>query len=807
MKLPLILLILLQLPSAALAQFYDRCVRIPDDAPQEIADAAEELAKWLTLGAGSEFTVGKGGISLRLAESDDAELADRGLEAFRIRGTNERLSIVGNSPKAVRHGVYVYLDKLGFRWLLPSESWTIAPNLATIQINVDEVHEPAFRLRNFFGTGGFGGRLPVDPEMRLQARWERWKEQNRFGGDVQLAGHAGEAFNHAHREILEANPEFFAEIDGKRQPWGVTTKLCTANPKVRELWVADRLKKLEADMARFPNDPRSASVSVEPADGADHCECAKCRKIGTVSDRAFDLANHTARAVAAKHPGKLVNLYAYNVHAAPPNFSVEPNVVVLVAPYAFQRTGLPGDELVKAWAPRANHLGVYDYWAIPDWANCEPVLAYERGTAKKIRFWHGQGVRAFLGESSFSAGNVGLTWYLASRLLWNPQADERAIVNEFFDLAYGPAQAPMRRMHERWAAGYLLSEHELALAFRDLAEARRLAPNSAIRARIDDFVLYAEYLRLWRAYWETEPKSPTRLDRADELIRYLWRIYPSAMVHSFRMYQLIALRHERGNPRLLEKWPQKDASAAAWQNLAEPDEVEVAAMLENGLRDFTPLEFEPREFGEKLQPLHRPEKISDELVQTPEFAGTHEFEFWAPPEVDRIVLPMRCGKREDYPGNLVLVLGPDGEEIHRHTAPSDGAWHDLTIPISQSGNHRMIIHDQKIFFRLKAPRNLPFVVKGWKASPALPAKVYFQVPPGISNLAIAQESVVPLKIHDATGNEVAQSPKKLFLVEIPASAGGEIWSLSNFKTYRPLRLLNAANVFSFAKEGMMVPVE
>ena len=123
--------------------------------------------------------------------------------------------------------------------------------------------------------------------MKLQAQWERWKERNRFGGDVHLAGHAGEAFNHAHRDILEAHPEFLSEVDGKRQPWGVTTKLCTSNTKVRELWVADRLKKLEQDMTRFPNDPRSSSVSTEPADGGGHCECKRCLQIGSASDRVF----------------------------------------------------------------------------------------------------------------------------------------------------------------------------------------------------------------------------------------------------------------------------------------------------------------------------------------------------------------------------------------------------------------------------------------------------------------------------------------------------------------------------------------
>ncbi|MHC4880096.1 MAG: DUF4838 domain-containing protein [Planctomycetota bacterium] len=761
-------------------------VVVPRNASPALLETADQFAKALEAGTGEAFEVSELAVdgAVRFVRADFENP-----ETYHV----SNLQIRGASDQALRHGAYAYLHELGFRWLLPSPAWEIVPQLDGIEIAIDETRTPAFRLRNFFGTGGFGGILPVDPERKLQKRWDLWKQQNGFGGDIAVAGHSGEAFNHSHREILERHSEYFAEIDGKRQPWGVTTKLCTANPELRKLYIADRQTKLRRDIETLPgDDPRARTVSVEPADGGGHCECKRCRAIGSVSDRVYFMANEVAKSMRVEFSGRYASLFAYNQHAAPPQFDLEPNVFVLVAPYAFQRTGLPGDELVKAWGRRTPNLGVYDYWAIPDWANCLPVISNVDATTEKIRFWNHQKVSAFLGESSSSAANVGPTWYVTSRLLWNPDTDAAALADEWFDLAFGPAKEPMRRMHRRWARGFVLSEHELGLTFRDLAEARQLtAANPAVSQRIDDFILYAEYIRLWRDY--------RNHDQPDELIRHIWRTYERAIICSFRMFQLVARKH----PELYETWPLKNADAASWQDLPEFSEAEISEILKRGVASHTPLQFTQHEFNDELVPVHKPEKLSETYVKTPFFAGTHEFEFWAEQPV---TLRLRVNKRENYPGNFVRVVDAQGRMILSELAPSDGETHDLVIPVEGPGNHRMTIHDQKIFFRLEIPENLPFVARGWNASPALPAKVYARVPDRIERLAIAQQSVVPLSVFDLNGNLIQESDKAVFTVDIPKNTS-RVLTLSNFKTYTPLRLLNAPEIFAFSPDGLMAPKE
>src|SRR5690606_30148218 len=117
------------------------------------------------------------------------------------------------------------------------------------------------------------------------------------------------------------------------------------NKNVQELFIRDRIeafKKL--------NDPEG-SVSVEPSDGAGFCECSNCKKLGSISNQVFFLANLTAARLREKFPKGKVNLYAYNKHAELPDFDIEPNVHVTVIPAGFQNV-YDGDVMMSLWAKK-----------------------------------------------------------------------------------------------------------------------------------------------------------------------------------------------------------------------------------------------------------------------------------------------------------------------------------------------------------------------------------------------------------------------------------------------------------------------
>ena len=115
--------------------------------------------------------------------------------------------------------------------------------------------------------------------------------------------------------------------------------------------------------------------------------------------------------------------------------------------------------------------------------------------------------------------------------------------------------------------------------------------------RLADYGRYLEYLHL-RYAWDVA--SPT--DKAEalrSLARYVWRIYPSEMIHAFRIFQLLA----RGNKELLDAYAYEKMDAPGWKDVTPVTDEEVFQSVTAGVKQFQPLDYTPRRFSGKLVPL------------------------------------------------------------------------------------------------------------------------------------------------------------------------------------------------------------
>jgi len=782
---------------------YNRTIYLPADASTAAKDSANTLKLWLGKVTGAEFTVtntaAQEGIFLATEGTPNLPVvitklnAQQSGEAFLIAGDGKALWIVGKTDLGLDRGVFWYLDKLGCRWLHASEKWTVIPHRDDITLKVNEVQAPAFFTRDFFGTGGFG-RPMYDPKQRIAEGWATYKRENLLGGTFRLGGHTGEAFNIAHKADLEAHPEYVAEVSGQRTP-GYGAKLCYANPGLQELFATDRVNNLKTQLAR---DPSTMAVSVEPADGGGHCNCAECLKLGSVSDRVFTLANAAARAVAKVYPEKYVNLYAYNEHAMVPDVPIEPNVIVLLAPYAFQRTGLTPHEMIQAWGKKHDFLGVYTYWCIPDWARCLPGLSTNT-VAGEIRFWHDNNIKIHTSESTFCGGNMGPNWYLASRLMWEPARDEKAILDDYYTSAFGTAKAPIRRMYDRWDGGFMLTDSELGSCYRDLNEALALAKAPAVTARLVDMGRYVQFLRLWCEYQTA--KGDARIAAAKAVNSYLWKVYDSNMVQSFRMAQLLV----RDMKPALDA---ENTQAEMWKDIPQLTDDEILALVADGSAKYTPLDYTPVQYKGALKPLQTARWNTEGYVSTHTLASSAGFTFNMPPLVTSVTLKIYVGKaagRSDH----VVVTDSDGRTVFDQHVDATGAWTDLVIPTAGPGNYHLEVTDQKNSFMLQAPAGRPLVCTGPFTCPNLSTRAFFYVPKGLKQVAVYSPGVIPIKIFDPDGEPVKvernEAGNALFLIDVPAGQDGKAWSFSNFKSYSPLQLLNAPNVFAFSAQTLMKP--
>ena len=741
-----------------------------------------------------------------------AKLLGAGREPFLIRSMPGRLILVANRDEGLIHGLYYYLEQLGARFYFPNENWTILPKRSSVAVAIDTVVTPDYRVRSFFGSGGFG-RLSYDRDGRAAKRWDLWKRRNRFGGEFTLGGHSGESFNLANKDMLLEHPEYLAKVNGQHGPWSLIAKLNPSNTNAVNRYVKWSVDRFRQARAKDSEGPSAFAVSVDPSDGGGHCTCDECRRIGdgSASDLVFHIANQVARAVTAEFPGAWVNLYGYNEHARPPSIDLETNVYVSIIPYAFQTTGMTPEEFIRAWGRKVKRMGIYDYWSIPDWSADLPSFNYLRTPAEKLRFWHANRISEYTAESTFSAGAMGIGWYVGSRLMWDLETDPAPILAEFYRLSFGAAAPPMQRMLERWARGFLLYSQELALSHRDMQEAIRLADRPDVRERLADYGRYLHYLRL-RFEWLQAPATEKQAAR-DALARWLWGIYDTGMVHSFRLFQLLA----RGQQDLLDAFAYENLEAPGWKTVIVPDDAAVFRLMDEGATRYTPRDFVVRQFNGPLVavPTGAVEVVRLATNQVPaefaegHFLGNTDFELEAVSGQTNLMLSVK----PDSPARVQL-LNPEGVVLHELKREASKEWETIAIPIPGPGFHRLrLMNPKNSHFNVRIPRGVRLSMLPFRTSKVhrSPRRLYFYVPPGLKTIAVYHNVSLPwnLQFFAPDGTEVKPQVldnSQLFLAEVPPGTDGKVWGIANVTApNHAVTALNVPSYYAFYPDTLLVP--
>jgi Domain of unknown function (DUF4838)/Glycosyl hydrolase family 20, domain 2 len=793
-------------------------VSLGGEAGSSAREAAEALAKNLSRATGSPFALGPAGeqgIHLQLASSPEAPadlvaaLRDLGPEAYALRARGDGQAwIVANDDRGLVYGAYRLLERLGFRFFFPNERWTVTPKPFSAELRVEEVVRPAFRKRRFAGTGGFGRNPAVDPQGQLAARWRTWMLQNGFGEEFHTAGHAGEAFNVRNREELLRHPEYLASVKGKRAPWSKSAKLDPSNPDAVALFVRDRLQSYREQLERHPSGSNSFAVSVEPSDGGGHCDSPACARIGGPSEQQFFLANAVARELASRYPGAHASIYAYNKHADIPELEIEPNVYVTLIPYAFRgNSSEPPEAFVEAWSRKKSPLSLYDYWAIPDWTADLPEFDFRSTPAKKLRFWKAHQVEGVVCESTYGAGPMGLAWYIAGHLMWDLALDPEALAADFFEKAFSDAAPPMRRMLERWASGFMLTRAELHSSFADLAEALGRSPTREVTARLADYAVYVQYLRLRHEYLEAEPEQEAARKR--ELLLLLWRAYDSAMLHTSRLHKLLL----RGDADLAAALDPRRADLPIWKELRAPSVDEAMVMVSRGIRDF------PRQdVGLKLFDGDLIACSGDADDATPEPGGGALTLVGA----NRLELTTPIGLRElrvELTSVMELrarLLGPGLEELSEIEVPAGDAPTVFAAELPKPGTYWLDLRAPKrSTVTVKAPPGVGVELQEFRIPASAPVDLFFCVPRSEKRVAIYSRSRIQpaakrgFQLVDGAGRVVPAElgdAGHLLTAVVPPGQDGKVWTLKRaVAPNTALRLLNAPQRFALSRRALRVP--
>ena len=436
----------------------------PDPIPSE-RYAADELRSFVRQSTGAELPIveaaagpaeyeivlGAGPRSLELAP--DVVVSALGEEGFVLRRAGTRLLILGGRPRGVLYGTYEFVERvLGVRFFAPD--CTRIPEHKTLELpEIDVRFRPALEYREIVYNHCYN----VDFAVRLRLNCNRKPLDEEFGGgwNFALGGHSFASLVPP-QTYAKDHPEYYALIDGKRDPTG---QLCLTNPDLVNV-AAEGVLKL------FREQPALNVAWISQMDFDKWCQCERCRKLNELERRpnarpqdcempaVLNFCNEVARRIEKEFPDKWICTLSYKATWSPPR-TLRPrrNVIIRFAPirmcYSHPLATCPTNtwllDCLKDWDQAGARVHVWDYvvtfvhYICPhaNWTVLKPnLLTYmENGAAGYM----GQGASHIHG-TEFAELRA---WVLA-KLMWEPSQDVDKLIDEFLDGYYGPAAGPIR---------------------------------------------------------------------------------------------------------------------------------------------------------------------------------------------------------------------------------------------------------------------------------------------------------------------------------------------------------------------------
>jgi len=753
---------------------------VSKDASDRTQEAARSLAGylWRITGADFDVTVGDGRSGLAVGTASDFSrlpYASRWTsgdptrrEDYVIRTHAKGIHVVGATELAVQHAVWDLLYRIGYRQFFPGETWEVIPSIRDLSVAVDAEEYPCFYARRiWYGYGPWD--YAVGP-------YKDWCAKNRAtSGIVLRTGHAYDGIIRRNRKIFDAHPEYLGLVDGERK----STKICIANPAVRELVIDDTL-------ARFAKEPNADSTSVDPSDGLGWCECSECAMLGSISDRALTLANQVAAVVNERFPGRYVGMYAYSAHSPPPSVRVHPQVVISVAT-AFIRGGYSVDDLVAGWQRQGATLGIREYFSVNTWDRDLPGksrgsnIGYVKTTTPHF---HDLGARFFSSESSDNWGPNGLGYYLAARILWDVREaeDVDALVADFLDRAFGPAREPMAEFYRLidGANRPLLSDDLIGRMYRLLAEARGRTDDARISRRIDDLVLYARYVELWSKY--ANATGAERQAAFEMLVRYAYRMRRTMMIHAKAIYRDVVARDKAVDIPPDATWSVPE-NRNPWKSSEPFSRSELDRIVTEGIASNETIAFESLEFSDHLIPASKLDLPDVPIGSMGLYLrGERRYYTWIDEPNREIHMLVKGGLIYRDRGDVRIAIQPASETESPSEwdveVPADQEEHDVALRAEQTALHCIWISDGNAGTRIAWPDSGPMTVR---SSPNAPAKfhgrwsLYFYVPKGTK--IVGGYSSGAGTLCNGSGEKVFIFEKKPGYFSVPVGRGedGRLW--------------------------------
>ncbi len=487
--------------------------------------------------------IGESGLLRQLGLSTDGfkpgevQIATRG-NALALFGADQKTP---GDPDGSIYATTIFLEQqLGCRWLWPGPEGKVLPKRATVRIGEVQYRYAPRILQRKIRPGGYSDRvqagldkLGITKEQYDEAQRKvqtgkaevGWMDWQCLGGSLEL--HAGHAFGDYWTRFGKVHPEWFAmQPNGSRDQSlsASRPRLCKTNAELLDQIAKDKIEALNAQRGPVK------SVSICPNDGGrtTFCMCPECKKLDppegrkleflyddasggrperkyfdyvSLTDRMLVFYNAIAERVTKVHPDALLCADAYSKYSAPPlHGKLHPNVVIRFVPSSWTSESKRGESRADwdAWSKAAAKI-FYRPNGLLATRRMGVLCLFPHRLAEDLRHLVSTGLVATDFDScTHSWAADGLNFYVAARLLWNPDLDVDGLIGDYCRTGFGPAAGPVEQYLRRIEAltdEMAQKEWELIEPYtpavvaelrRLLEEAQRLAGADAeVQARLE----------------------------------------------------------------------------------------------------------------------------------------------------------------------------------------------------------------------------------------------------------------------------------------------------------------------------------
>lgn len=420
----------------------DYVIVVPQSPTMIEQRAAKELNEYLRRMAGvvlpvvedntapidHEISIGNTSRTIPLAISVDKLKQD----GFYIKADARKLFIMGGNSYGTLYGVYELLEKYwGCRKYTPEVE--IVPQCSSLMLpaDIDDWQVPVITSRNMLYVCANDNAF--FDWLRLTQTPTSWVDRGKWGLWVHTFGTLIPS-----EKYFDKHPEYYAMNEkGERVP----SQLCMSSPELLDVLC----KELDSHMSEKPE---ALYWSVSQNDNYNYCKCDACQKVYEEEGSPSGLLIRFINKVAERYPDKIISTLAYQfTRKAPVLTKPADNVNIMFCNIECNRSKpIPLDSLsagfrkdMDDWAKISNNILLWDY--VVQFSNLYTPFPNFRTLQPNMQYFAGNHV-----TSVFSQGNPEpagemcyLRAYVSAKLLWNPDCDLIAVIDDFLTGYYGKA--------------------------------------------------------------------------------------------------------------------------------------------------------------------------------------------------------------------------------------------------------------------------------------------------------------------------------------------------------------------------------